>query len=175
MDEVKRLNESLVKAQEEIDRMGAMNQTFETISYRNENFRVTTQEPIKLVEGIIKQVYKGMILLHNTIFPLTRIQKEFKGRGILIKRAFSATKYLYEWSRKYIDSLEALPRYDRMTTNRDKARFGMTMQSHVKLTKDIATVLHGYLLRLSQFDALVEEYKISSIGMMEVIRPKEEV
>lgn len=80
--------------------------------------------------------------------------------------ASSAIDFMYEWSMKYPNALDELPRKNWISMEMDKVDFKIKMQLHEKLSRDLDKVMASYKTLYNALEYLFKVHKIPSIGAL---------
>lgn len=112
VNKVKELENKLDNSQQENERLHTQIQVFTSSISHEEDFWTTKLEEIRVMEDVIKQLSKEMIILQKKSSSLMDIQNELKGKGALLKQALITL--MYEQGTKYLDAPTDLSKKDRM-------------------------------------------------------------
>ena len=116
-----------------------------------------------------------MFAIKNMVSPLLRAQEETKKKTTQLKEAFATLDSILEWSEKYPQAPDTLPKKDWICTQNDKVHILMKVHSMDKLVKDVENVMFAYWHLISGNHSMVEVHPIPSLGAFDTQKTREEV
>ena len=84
--------------------------------------KTTIQGELITLEFSLRQVYKDMLGIKQTVAPLVEAQAETRMKVAQLKEACIAIDQVLEWSNTYTQSPDTLPRRSWLSTQNDKAQ-----------------------------------------------------
>ena len=107
-----------------------------------------------------------MFTIKQTVAPLLRAQVETKKRNEQLKEATTTLDIIIEWTSRYLQAPDTLPKKNWIHTQNDKVQIRMKVQSKEKLFKDLEKVMTAYEILISGIDSMAELHHIPSLGAL---------
>lgn len=136
---------------------------------------LTIQREVDILETTMRQVYGEMFTIKQTVAPLVKAQMKTKQRHEQLKEASAALDRMMDWTARYPQAPEHLPKKDWIHTQDAKVQIRMKMQSKDKLSKDLDKVMAAYEHLISGIDSMHTLHHIPSLGALDERKTWEQV